>query len=385
MTEAAELITNASLWRPSAGPEPLDLADSPIDGIRWIEFACTAEHAGRCLDFLAPHCPGLDQKMLEDLLTPDEQPEGLSYCSGEIRLASTFRVGAERPRIAHKRGTAQGLGVLVFEPIELLAGDGWLLSCAHPARTFRGAESSGGGPSLNVDAMRSALVKSWKASANPNAGDLGVALMYELALSYRGAARELRVWLEDWELSLYVDDDLDNADGLPELWSLMAVLRDWLNPLNPPGVRKDIDRAWLPASDHKAVIALDERIDKTLSDIAGLAETLRQSFGLLHLEQAEVQRQRGERVQHRIEIAAAIFLVPTLIVGFYGANTWVPGQGRHWGFWVMVVVLVVLSGAALLAVLRTQRASSAAADRELGVRRRLHAKAVGVRSEGGAS
>ncbi len=40
---------------------------------------------------------------------------------------------------------------------------------------------------------------------------------------------------------------------------------------------------------------------------------------------------------------AAIFLIPTLIVGFYGANTWVPGQQRHWGFWVMVVVIIVLT------------------------------------------
>ena len=40
---------------------------------------------------------------------------------------------------------------------------------------------------------------------------------------------------------------------------------------------------------------------------------------------------------------AAIFLIPTLIVGFYGANTWVPGQQRHWGFWVMVVVILILT------------------------------------------
>ena len=40
---------------------------------------------------------------------------------------------------------------------------------------------------------------------------------------------------------------------------------------------------------------------------------------------------------------AAIFLIPTLIVGFYGANTWVPGQQRHCSFWVMVVVIITLT------------------------------------------
>jgi hypothetical protein len=68
-------------------------------------------------------------------------------------------------------------------------------------------------------------------------------------------------------------------------------------------------------------------------------------------------------MQHRIEIAAAAFLVPTLIVGFYGANTWVPGQGKHWGFWVMVAALVMLSVASLAAVIVLQhRSREAAAD-----------------------
>ncbi len=49
------------------------------------------------------------------------------------------------------------------------------------------------------------------------------------------------------------------------------------------------------------------------------------------MQTAEEARSRKERTQHRVELIAAIFLVPTLVVGFYDANTWVPGQGRHWG------------------------------------------------------
>jgi Mg2+ and Co2+ transporter CorA len=167
--------------------------------------------------------------------------------------------------------------------------------------------------------------------------------MHELAFTYAPAHRALNAWLEDWELSLYIEDDLDNHDQLPELWSLMAVLRDWLNPLNKAGLRADVEKAWLPVSDHAAVVAVDDRIDKALEQLGKLSATLRQSFGLLHLEQSEEQRQRSEQIQRRNELLAAGFLVPTLVVGFYGANTWVPGQGRHWGFWVMVGVLAVLS------------------------------------------
>jgi membrane protein implicated in regulation of membrane protease activity len=64
-------------------------------------------------------------------------------------------------------------------------------------------------------------------------------------------------------------------------------------------------------------------------------------------------------VQHRVELLAAGFLVPTFIVGFYGANTWVPGQGQHWGFWVMVIVLAVLSVLVVAFVWRTQRRAEA--------------------------
>ena len=115
-----------------------------------------------------------------------------------------------------------------------------------------------------------------------------------------------------------------------------------------------------------------------MAELGRLSETLRQSFGLLHLEQAEEQRQHIERMQRRVEIAAAAFLVPTLIVGFYGANTWVPGQGRHWGFWVMVMVLVVLSAAALIFVSFTQRRTQQATERASEERRRMRSEMLGA-------
>jgi hypothetical protein len=44
------------------------------------------------------------------------------------------------------------------------------------------------------------------------------------------------------------------------------------------------------------------------------------------------------------------------VVGFYGANTWVPGQGRHWGFYVMLGVLIV-GTCLVIAMLRARRGS----------------------------
>jgi hypothetical protein len=308
--------------------------------------------------------------MLEDLVTPDDSPEGSSYGDGSIRLASTFSVEAARDETAVERGTPQGVGVLRFQPVEIVAAEGWLISCWHPTRTFEGAERIAEGPPGPAEEVFRGAVERWHHGRRGSAGDLGVAVMHELALSYVPTQRRLLTWLEDWELSLYLEDELDNADQLPELWGLMAVLRNWLTPLNRPGLRKDIAKAWLPVTDHAQVVEVDERIDRALEGLGRLSETLRQSFGLLHVEQTEEQRQREEKSARRIETLAAAFLVPTLVVGFYGANTWVPGQGRHWGFWVMVAVLFVFSCLTMLG-LRTQRRAAAATARASEERARL--------------
>jgi magnesium transporter len=45
-------------------------------------------------------------------------------------------------------------------------------------------------------------------------------------------------------------------------------------------------------------------------------------------------------------VVAAVLLVPTLITGFFGANTNLPGGGHWSGFVAMVTLMVLGSGAA---------------------------------------
>jgi CorA-like Mg2+ transporter protein len=345
-------LRQVSVWREDGSSQvvaPADIADAA--GFPWFDLACGVEEVDKVQAAIGEYCPGLTKAMLEDLLTPDEKPAGQQY-DGDIRLASSFSVEAWRPDKQVDRGTPQGVGVLRFQPVELLAGEGWLVTCWHPQRTFQGSRKVDEPPPGETDDLWKAVAARWQRRPGRVPGDLGISVMHELALSYAPAHRTLGAWLEDWELSLYIENDQDNQDQLPELWGLMAVLRDWLNPLNKPGLRADICKAWLPASSHEAVVEVDERIDRALESLGKLSETLRQSFGLLHLEQSEEQRKRSEQVQRRNERLAAAFLIPTFVVGLYGANTWVPGQGRHWGFWVMLVVLVVFS---MLVVRRVAR------------------------------
>ncbi len=274
-------IRQVTLWQPERPPAAVRLDElRGAPGFPWIELACGADRAAPVLKTLAEHCPGLTQQMLEDLLTPDDEPEGLAYDDGRIRLASSFGVETQRPEERAERGEPQGVGVLVFQPVELLASADWLITCWHPQRTFQGAAKILDGPPGDADSPRQAAATRWQRGEHASPGDLGVLVMNELALTYAPTHRTLHSWLEDWELSLYLDDDLDNHDQLPELWGLMAVLRNWLNPLNKPGLQADIGKAWLPVTNHGAVIEVDNRIDKALAALARLSETLRQSFGL---------------------------------------------------------------------------------------------------------
>ncbi len=350
-------LRRVSLWHPDGRPGacPLDQV-AGRRGFPWFELVCGAGETAEVFAALREHCAGLTAAMLEDLLTPDDLPDGKHYDGGRIQLASTFGVLAERdPEDAPtERGTPRKVGRLTFQPVEIVAGDEWLISCWHPTRTFEGSEKVGEGPAGSAEAVFRGVVERWQRGRKGSPADLGVAVMHELALTYVPTQRELVLWLEDWELSLYREGRKADDAELVALWGAMAVMRKWLTPLNRPGLRKDIAKAWLPATDQDAVVEVDDRIDKALDGLARLSETLRQAFGLLHVEQAEEQRRRDEKSARRLETLAAIFLVPTLVVGFYGANTWVPGQGRHWGFWVMVGVLALLSCVTVVA-LRARR------------------------------
>jgi Mg2+ and Co2+ transporter CorA len=372
----AERVRRVSVWHRDGSSQVVELSElAKPEGFCWFELACGVEEADGVLAAIGKYCPGLTEAMLCDLLTPDEQPAGERY-EESIRLASSFSVNAWRPEEHSERGTPQGVGVLRFQPVEILAGDSWLVTCWHPQRIFQGSAKIDEHPPGQADDLFEAVSKKWKRHPESQPGDLGISVMHELALTYAPTHRTLHAWLEDWELSLYMDDALDSHDQLPELWGLMAVLRDWLNPLNKAGLRADIDKAWLPTSDHQAAIEVDDRIDKALEALGRLSDTLRQSFGLLHLEQTEEQRRHSEQTQHRVELIAAGFLVPTFIVGLYGANTWVPGQGRHWGFWVMVVVLAVLSVAVVAWVWRTQQRTEAAQRAAAAERKRMRDELV---------
>jgi len=337
----------------------------------WFDLTGTTLAPPELLDFLTADCPGITLDMLEDLTSPDDKPVERHFDDGTIGLASTFSVRPERRGRARQRGEPRPAGVLTIEPVELLAGQGWLATRWHPTRTLRGNRRIGTGPPEDPALLLPVLERAWSRYEGRTSGDLGVLIMRELALTYAPAHRAISAWLEDWELGIYIGDARFDREDLANLWGARALLRDWLEPLNLPGVKSDPDRAWLPGTNHRLVESLDNRIDRSLAGLDRLGNSLRSSFSLLHVQQTEESQRGNEALQRRIEIVAAAFLVPTLIVGFYGANTWVPGEREHWGFWVMVAALILLTGLTLTVLTLMHRRAAREDEREIEERKKM--------------
>jgi CorA-like Mg2+ transporter protein len=394
----ASAVVSVTRWTPGSSPVRAGLSDEHLTGsgltgaepgrgagVSWIDVDVTGTEAPGCtgpgllpapalLELIGPLCGGqLDPEMLEDLLSCGSRPGDRSYGDGEARLAVAVQIEARDASVEDAAPeAAPQVRMLVCQPVGILAGDGWVITCWHRRQAYEGAMRIG--PSAEPgphDRVAVAVAKRWRAGPARTAGDLGVLILSEIALSFAPAHRRIYDWLEAWELTLYLDNDIEgkrqiaDRSTLPDLWGAMAVMRGWISPLNHPGMRADIDRAWFSGcTDARAVENLNDRIDRALTSLRDLSATLRSSFGLLHLQVAEEQHARTERLQRLIEYVTAAVLIPALVVGFFGANTALPGAGTWWGFWVMVLVMVVLASVAWL-VLRSFRRRETAEEQAL--------------------
>lgn len=355
------VVRDASLWTEDASCEPLlPGASWPPGQVRWIDVLPGADPEATLRE-VGPLCD--DEITLDEIamvLNLDRDERGC-YDSpdGDVRVAHAVAVQAVPP--APGDAGSPLVGTLRVQPVSVAVGDGWLLTCWHDTRCYRGAdpvECADTSPVVAPGACRGAVQRRWREHhAGRTAADLGVLVLHELALTYASAHRGIGSWLEAWELELYRDNRLDR-DALPVLWGSMALLRDWLSPLNRAGVSDDIDKAWFRGATSQAEVnRVDDRIDHALSGLSELAKLLRASFAMEQSRLDEAARRRDEQRQQRVEYIAAIFLVPAFVVGFFGANTKLPGGATWEGFAVMLAALVLLTVGAVAALRRLNRSA----------------------------
>jgi CorA-like Mg2+ transporter protein len=90
-----------------------------------------------------------------------------------------------------------------------------------------------------------------------------------------------------------------------------------------------------------------------------LVKAIRTSFGLLHDQFQREQQARRDKTERRIELIAALLLIPTFVVGLFGANTWLPGDRRPPGdlsaFFIMLAAIATFTVAGVVFIRTMQR------------------------------
>jgi len=181
----AGLVRRATAWVPGEEPGSMsltDLEDAP--GVRWIDIHHGELHNPRAIGALNRVCDGmLTQRMARDLATPRRFPAAGGYASTGIRMTAAFLV-------RHLQGSAEAADVAgpvasVLKPVQLLIGEGWLLSAWLPSRLFRGqvdalaADCDGDDP----DRLYLATASSWPQSGGETTEDLADLIRRELEVA----------------------------------------------------------------------------------------------------------------------------------------------------------------------------------------------------------
>lgn len=329
-------------------------------GIRWFDIADSGRVGRPELErWLGPICNGdLTESMLDDVLSPDPRPKIKEHRTDpRVVCVSAFRVSARESDEGAEPDSTSKAGVLVFEPVEFLVGSDWLVTCWHDIEVYRGADRIREDPPTPPGELFAQVERRWPQLSLRSAGDLALLVLHELTLTYEAAYRQFYDWEEEWELDFYRRPERVDRATLLEIRAASAVLRDWLNPLSRSGVREDVDKAWFPgitgtpaAGGHGLALRVDEQIERSLKELREFADTLRSAYDLLQLREADRERERDDKFQRNIAVGGSAILIPTLVAGIMGANTWVPGQWResgpppHWAFLVLLGI-VITSGA----------------------------------------
>jgi Mg2+ and Co2+ transporter CorA len=345
------------------------IRDASDQEVRWFDLSATADlHIQEVFESLAPYCAAnVTLEIFEDLLSPDPRPRVKNLGAG-IRCVSAFRVEACESDDGAKPESTSKAGILKFEPVELLVGDRWLITCWHDIEIYRGADRiSENDPAPPADLFHE-VERCWPSSQMSTASDLALLVLHELALTYAPAYRQFYDWLEEWELDFYRRPKRIDRDTLLEVRAAAAILRDWLGPLNPPGMREDARKAWFPhitgsssEGAYKKALKVDDRIDRALAGLRDFNDTIRSAYDLLQLRERERERERDDDFQRTIAVGGSAILIPTLVAGIMGANTWVPGQWReengppHWAFAVLVAIVMASGFFAWLVIHRAHR------------------------------
>src|SRR4051812_16027492 len=343
-------VIEVSEWRPARQPERKTLFECTptTDAVRWFHVDVIHSEPDMIFEALEPIDAGQPLQVVRARFSVVPRPCVRSY-NGEphLRMVSAFAVTADESEEGAADADASKAGALVVQLVEMLAGDGWMITCWHRSKRYHGAEEIAEGPPLGRTDVLRGVERWWVQEGLSTAGDLATLVLHELVLTYPSAARVMLSWLEQWELDFHRRYDKTERHTLIDVRSLLAELEERLRAIERP--EADALDSWFTGlSTEKWPERVQRLVDRALSDVDSIHSTLRSSLDLLavhataqQLRIAQGQAKQQEKLQSALALVTSVLLVPTFIAGTFGANTEVPGQGKWWGFVVMVVLMVI--------------------------------------------
>jgi len=178
----SRLVRRSSAWLPGEEPRVLalpELEDAP--GIRWIDIYHGELRSARSLGVLNRDGV-LTQRMARDLATPRRFPAAGTYEPTQVRMTAAFLV--RHLQLDGDRGEP-GPVASVLKPLQILVGEGWLLSAWLPSRLFRGsgaaleADCDGDDP----DRLFLTVAARWPDSEAETAAELAELIRRELEIA----------------------------------------------------------------------------------------------------------------------------------------------------------------------------------------------------------
>jgi CorA-like Mg2+ transporter protein len=327
---------------------------------------------------------GLDveRDMLLDLLTPDPQPKVDTYGDERTGIRHVSAMAVIARELADTDDEFDAVDEqLVFQLVENLVGQNWIVSCWHPARLLASSASghSEGAPSspalsLLQEPFIQQVRRQWGDQGNLwTSGDLGMALARELAHTYAASQRMIERWVQRTEgqffdgLANEVGEGRDSgADEIRHMLSIVGEFRRCLTAFEHARTAT-ADRTWFPrlssgpTGADDSVAQLTDIIDGAQKKLGGVFGAIRADMDLLMLQSmgrqqraSQDQKRASEDLQDRLTKVTVLFLVPTLVAGIFGANTELPGLGSWFGFALMLVLMVLFSIAVYVVIMTTR-------------------------------
>jgi Mg2+ and Co2+ transporter CorA len=350
-------------FRPGEPARELELTEAKsATGVLWIDLDVATVDVDDAEKALQRVCgEAMKREIVDDLLSADPRPKTVRFSDDRVRLVASVHISAEEHEDSANETRLSKAGRLVFRPVEIAAGDRWLVTCRHVGGVYEGATEIGQTSPLPLGDLIGAVEPAWRRLETGTAGDLGLLTLDAMATTYRVAHRELYAWLETWELDFNDSVHQTEQETLKDLRGLLTLMRVRLLALAP--AHDHPAEAWFTgARDDSAAISLDRKLERALGQLDATSEALRSSLQVLttagtaeQLRLAQEQNQRGKELDDRITYITSLLLVPTLIVGIYGANTMLPGRDHWAGFFAMLALIVVSALFTIWVVRRARR------------------------------